>query len=268
VGQQTGSSFSDELGLNQTIQIGKGADAVVDLTVNGSLIRKRYLHDSRTIRYERARREFEALQRAAEILKCLPGVTCPSPLEITDDGDLIMSFSDGLQLDHALGRLNQETQAHFSRIAQQLRDAIITLGQELPADQLDFSIRNTLVRSDPTSIVLIDFTPRELPVSVPDEASPTEIAIASFITSVLTYQIRRSSIIDHRGARLLRELARTVIRNPLRQRYVDPTHVRRTAWAFFWRQSRNRGWLRYLWFHSAGAVIFAYLLRDLIANSR
>jgi tRNA A-37 threonylcarbamoyl transferase component Bud32 len=261
VGQQTGSSISSELGLTAPTPIGHGADAVIELVEDNQSIRKRYLDEDRNVRVERARREFEALQIASDVLRHLPGVTCPDPIEITHSGDLIMSYCDGTRLDQALDKLQSETPVHFVRIAQQLRDAIIALGQQIPANQLDFSIRNTLVRRDPTSIVLIDFTPRELPSSIPKAASPTEIAVASFLTSALTYQIRRSSIRDKAGATTLREMARTTVSSPQTREHVHLDLVRRSAWAFYWRQSRNRGWMRYLWFHSAGVPIFAYLLR-------
>jgi tRNA A-37 threonylcarbamoyl transferase component Bud32 len=268
VGHQTEPGVSSELGLTQTSPIGHGADAVIELVENGQSIRKRYLDEDHDVRLERARREFEALQIASDVLQHLPGVTCPEPLEITENGDLIMSYCDGTRLDHALDRLGQETPIHFSRIAQQLRDAMLALGQHIPANQLDFSIRNTLVRWNPTSIVLIDFTPRALPESVPKAASATEIAVASFLTSVLTYQIRRSSIRDKAGANILREMARTIVSSPQSQQQIHPDLVRRASWAFYWRQSRNRGWMRYLWFHSAGIGFFGYLLRDVAPRQR
>jgi tRNA A-37 threonylcarbamoyl transferase component Bud32 len=255
-------------GLTMNEPIGRGTDAIVELTPDGRRVLKRLLITDEVERRNRAQREFEALQIAERVLKPFPGVRTPRPECVTTSGEIVMEYCDGVQLDEALATVDPLDSVHATRISEQLGDAIAALSEALPIDQLDFSVRNTLVQSHPTRIVLLDFTPRPLSSALPKDVTGVEVALASFLTSAITYQIRRSTLRNMAGARSLRRLASIIAWRASNQTFMRHSHITRVAWLFFWRQSRNRGWLRFAWFHTIGAIMFSMLLRRTLAESR
>lgn len=258
----------DELSVGDGHSIGYGTDAEIEYLSGRNQVVKRFLGGNKHDRQVRAQREFDALAIAQDALAEFPGISVPQPVSIGESGELYMEYCDGLVLHLALSNLQPISSVHTTRLSEQLGDAIIALSCALPRDQLDFSIRNTIVQENPARIVLVDFTPRELPLEIPDDITGIEVGVASFLTSANTYQIRRSSLRDSEGGEVLRNLASKVVDRATTHSSIRISRVRRASWAFYWRQSRNRGWMRYLWFHSVGAVVFSVLLRRTIREGR
>jgi hypothetical protein len=257
----------DKPGLGFRSQIGRGADAVVERSTDGKSVRKRYLVSERDSSRELASREYRALVTAREVLADIPEVTCPAPIDVdVEHGILSMEHSPGDQLDIAITKSATDQRHSLLTLGARLGDAMIGLAERLPADQLDFSVRNTLVSYDPLRLVLLDFTPRPLPDTVPEGTSGIELAIASFLTSTLTYQIRRTTLVNLEHARTLRTIAARSLAQVERRQELDRRRIESMAWFYFWRQSRNRGWLRYLWFHTGGALLFSLLLRRMLRS--
>jgi hypothetical protein len=255
----------DASGLGFRSQIGRGADAVIDRSSDGDRVRKRFFVSDRQLSRELACREYQALIVASQVLADIPEVTCPAPIAVdVDRGTLDMEYCSGDQLDVAISKGSWDQTSSFLKLGDRLGDAMIALADRLPPDQLDFSIRNTLISYDPLRLVLLDFTPRPLPDAVPNDTTSIELAIASFLTSALTYQIRRTTLVKLTHARILRKMAARCLGQIERKQDLDRVRIESIAWIYYWRQSRNRGWRRYLWFHTAGALMFSLLLRRML----
>lgn len=267
-GQSQARSSIDEAGLSEHPVIGKGADAIVRRSSGGRTVRKQYIDGTVDARTSRATLEFKALQKAASALSAIDGVRCPNPVDVDPaHGELVMEYFDGRQLNEAIAEPQFSEQQNLQRIAHSLADAFAALTGVLQIHHLDFSIRNTLLSDDGRELVLIDFTARPTLESRQD-GHGIEYALASFLTSSLTFQIRRSTMFKRETGRRLRFIAREILHHAARRQPVDAERVQRIAWQYFWRQSGNRGWKRYLWFNSFGAAMFWSLLRLTMPENR
>lgn len=250
---------------NSVIDI--GADAIVERIGDGTTVRKSYRGLPVDRRRILARREFDALKRTTYALSSIEGIRVPRPVRVEEHtGAVEMEFIDGERLDQAISSNSGNSPDTLEQMANSLADALLSLSDELSIEELDFSLRNTLVEND-QSLVLIDFTAREQLSSRPPGASGIEIALASFLTSSLTYRIRRSSLFQIREGRRLRSLSITLMNRIRGARPVDIRRIRAITWQYYWRQAGNRGWKRHLWFHSFGMILFWWLLRDLERNA-
>ncbi len=265
--RQTPMTVSSPEGNTETL-IGQGSDAFVTISSGGATVRKRYAPRELEQRIRLADREAEALKNAQSLLTSIDAVETPDPHRVDrETGDLIMGYSDGVPLHQAIAWPEFGNTDSLKWLAHNLADAIITLSDAIPVNQLDFSARNTLIARDPLSIVLIDFTPRDLPSGIPQCTSALEISLASLITSAATFQIRRTTLPQMDEARRLREVARHVLGRASDRTHVDLNRVRLVAWEFYWRQSGNRGWKRYLWFNTVGVALFWFFVSRVLDAS-
>jgi hypothetical protein len=231
-------------------------------------VRKRYLQGDSELRTDLARAEFDALQIAARELDHIDGISCPAPILVDEQrGELEMDFVDGTQLDKAISNPAYEDPANISEIASKLARAFVALADALPVRELDFSLRNTLV-DEGGSLVLIDFTPRFRVDREISESDSLEWAVASLLTSALTFRIRQSSALKRVEGCRLQRIASLVLSEVDDKRGLNLESVRRFSWHFYWRQSRNRGWKRYLWFNTIGRFLFRRYLGLSLSEAR
>ncbi len=244
-----------------------GTDAVVYRSADGRSVRKIYLGMDLEQRRALAQREYDALLRVADVLADVPGARCPTPLAVElETGELEMEYIAARRLDAEISSNLFDEQGLPERVGASLARAFLALSVTMPLDEIDFSLRNTLIDAD-QNVVLIDFTSRQrvshLPEDLPEDTTAIEVALASFLTSALTYRVRRSSLLKLTEGRRLRTIAMTITGCVQMCQPIDFSRVRAIAWTYFWRQARNRGWKRFFWFNTIGRGIFWMLMRDI-----
>jgi hypothetical protein len=263
------SDSSSDIDFVSKRLLARGADAVVSLLPDGRTVVKRYADIDRDLAGKRALLEFEALQRSRDILSRNPSVTCPEPVSVNlERGEVFMTFQVGEHLDRALSKNRYAQSQEIRVLADRLADAFSLLCETLHPDEIDFSVRNTLLDANTGIATLLDFSSRPRPRADSPGITPIERALASFLASTVTYQLHHETMLRFRASQRLRTLARLVFAYVSKRQYVDPTRVRSVAWGLYWRQSANRGWKRYLWFKSFGAIAFAVWLRLSTRTSR
>jgi tRNA A-37 threonylcarbamoyl transferase component Bud32 len=246
--------------------IGEGNHARVWCNVDESLVRKTFTAAERARAGRLAEREFAALMTAAEALHPVSGVRSPIPYTLDrDGGQLIMEYCPGSPIYNVINHPRFGNNLEIRRLATQLGNAIVRLSECLGRDELDFSIRNTLISDDLEEIILIDFANRADRLLNATAGNSLEVSLGSFIAGVAIYHVHRESIFRRTNARRLRMLSREMLDHVSSMRNVDRDAVREIAWRLYWRQSGDRGWKRFLWFHSTGRLIFRTHINNMVA---
>jgi hypothetical protein len=249
--------------LTSTRWIGGGIHADIWLSEDGREVYK--LYRARDVESARAlaRLEFETLERVADLLKQVPGVNSPAPIAIAgDSGELRMEFCPGIPLHQALGTPVFSRRDVLQDVASRLAGALSILADQLSAEQVDTSGRaNILYDPDEDRIVFLDFTKRVPPVAVDPHVTPLENISGSLLAGLLTVILEKSAIANPRKMHRITTFTRILAASQSHQDLVSFDSVRTVAWQYFWHRSRSGGMLRRLWLSTAGAVVFAILLR-------